>query len=174
MATLIATVLTCLCFPALIPLLIASTRQFMRQEVTLTQLSLLGMRVTYMHGLSAMVFSAAQFVAGMLVLTGLINAIFVNSLTPLLQNIVIAAIIGFGGMMIARNMRGVEIREAKPTVQMGGLFHDDEGNVVIVDGLLADDEAGTHDGSSPPKTSRHMTDGIDDDDIEDADFRDVD
>lgn len=176
MATVLSTVLTCMCLPVLIPLILGSINTLIRGEITLTRLSFLGMRVTRFTGLAAYIFAGSQLFGGMFALNGLFAGITENSLVPLINNVTVGLIVGLLGTLFARNMGfGVEISEqAPPNVSFQSMFRQvqqNEDGTFTVQTEQYDTET---DQTTPENYLEPGEDWSDDDNIEDADFRDVD
>ncbi|GAB4508442.1 MAG: hypothetical protein OHK0046_00820 [Anaerolineae bacterium] len=177
--------LACMCLPIYLPLLANSIRQLLRGEVTLTRWSFLNVRVTRLTGGAAMVYNVAQVFSVLLIFNGLFAAVREGNPLLIFSGLLLGWLIGLAGGFLARTMQG-DITETTvgPTIQTQRAVQD--GDQVIVtrvtrtpDGEVHTEQRTYRTGDNqahilPDSEATAFDRRFDDDDIVDADFRDVD
>ena len=156
MSNLITTAISCLCLLAYFPVIGKSLRQIQQREVRLTKWRLFKIHVTHLTGTAAILYGFAQLLSGSAIVTSALVAVVEADIRFLFFGFVVGWIIGAGGAALARR------------VQQGESEFDVAPH--IPQPFLAINEFLSSNADTKSGSSRDA--GFED--IEDAEFRDID
>ena len=155
MGKLITTAISCLCLLAYFPVIGNSLRQIQRREVRLTKWRLFKIHVTRLTGTAAILYGIAQLFSGSAIVTSALITVVEADIRFLFFGFIAGWLIGAGGAALARR------------VQQGESEFDVAPH--IPQPFLAINEFLSSNADTKSGSSRDA--GIDD--IEDAEFRDI-